>query len=257
MSGAGRTDDGHGRAGRVLSGLAVAVGCVLFLGGFVWGALLYQPYTVPTDSMTPTIGRGDRILAERVDGGAVRRGDIVVFKDKVWGDVPMVKRVVGVGGDTVECCDARGRLKINGKPVEEPYLRSQGPASPMAFSAVVPQGQLFLIGDHRVTSVDSRSHLADASHGSVPRTAVKGRVDATAWPVAGWGMMDRPESFAALPGGTSRPGPLPLVLAAVVAGAVLILGGAAYGPIARLLTPRRAAGTQGEESGKGMAARVR
>ncbi|MFF7727580.1 signal peptidase I [Streptomyces sp. NPDC008001] len=239
MSGAGRTDDGHGRAGRVLSGLAVAVGCVLFLGGFVWGALLYQPYTVPTDSMAPTIGSGDRVLAERVGGSDVRRGDIVVFKDKVWGDSPMVKRVVGTGGDTVACCDGQGRLTVDGKPIEEPYLQDKGPASPTRFSVTVPEGQLFLLGDHRSDSVDSRGHLSDASHGAVPRAAVKARVDATAWPVGGWGMMDRPESFAALPGGTSQPGPLPLVLAAVVAGAVLILGGAAYGPVVRIVTPRR------------------
>lgn len=222
----------------MLSGLAVAVGCVLFLGGFAWGALLYQPYTVPTDSMAPTIGRGDRVLAERIGGDDVRRGDIVVFKDKVWGDSPMVKRVVGTGGDTVACCDSRGRLMVDGKPVEEPYLQDKGTASFSRFSVTVPEGQLFLLGDHRSDSVDSRGHLSDASHGTVPRGAVRARVDATAWPVAGWGMMDRPESFAALPGGTSQPGPLPLVLAAVIAGAVLILGGAAYGPVVRLVTPR-------------------
>ncbi|GAA0362173.1 signal peptidase I [Streptomyces blastmyceticus] len=251
MSGAGRGEDGHGRAGRVLSGLAVAVGCVLFLGGFVWGALLYQPYTVPTDSMEPTVMRGDRVLAERIDGSEVRRGDVVVFKDKVWGDVPMLKRVVGVGGDKVECCDRQGRMTINGKPVDEPYLAAGSPASITAFSATVPDGQLFLIGDHRTTSLDSRSHLADASHGAVPRSAVKGRVDAIAWPMGSWGMMDRPRTFASLPGGTSHPGPLPLVLASVVAGAVLVLGGAAYGPMARRLTPRRGAGRDGGSGGRG------
>ncbi|MCZ9346523.1 S26 family signal peptidase, partial [Streptomyces sp. TRM76130] len=61
-----------------MSGVAVALGMVLFLGGFVWGAVVYRPYTVPTDSMAPTIGAGDRILAERVDGTDVRRGDVVV-----------------------------------------------------------------------------------------------------------------------------------------------------------------------------------
>ncbi|MFF4527633.1 signal peptidase I [Streptomyces sp. NPDC001407] len=251
MSAAGRDDDGHGRAGRVLSGLAVAVGCLLFLGGFVWGALLYQPYTVPTDSMEPTVARGDRVLAERIDGSEVRRGDVVVFKDKIWGNVPMLKRVVGVGGDKIECCDRQGRMTVDGKPVDETYLPPGSPASLMPFSATVPEGQLFLIGDHRMTSVDSRSHLSDATHGAVPASAVKGRVDAIAWPVGGWGMMDRPQAFAALPGGTSRPGPLPLVLAAVIAGAVLILGGAAYGPLARRLTPRGGAGRKGGSGGPG------
>ena len=85
MSGTGRTEDGRGRLGNALSGLAVAVGCVLFLGGFVWGAVVYQPYTVPTDSMTPTVKAGDRVLAERIDGDEVRRGDIVVFQRRACG----------------------------------------------------------------------------------------------------------------------------------------------------------------------------
>ncbi|MEU4210649.1 signal peptidase I [Streptomyces sp. NPDC026206] len=238
MSRAERDDDGHGRAGRVLSGLAVAVGCVLFMGGFGWAALLYRPYTVPTDSMAPTIGRDDHILAQRIPGGEVRRGDVVVFVDKVWGDVPMVKRVVGVDGDKIECCDRQGRLTVNGVPVEEPYLQDSGPASPNDFSATVPQDRLFLLGDHRTDSVDSRTHMADGGQGTVPRDAVQARVDAKAWPLSGWGMIDRPAAFAALPGGTSSPGPLRLIVTCVVAGAVLILGGAAYGPLARRLTGR-------------------
>ncbi|WP_190130382.1 signal peptidase I [Streptomyces mashuensis] len=242
-----RDDDGHGRAGRVLSGLAVAVGCVLFLGGFAWAALLYQPYAVPTDSMEPTIARGDRILAQRVDGDEVRRGDVVVFRDKLWGDVPTVKRVIGVGGDTVVCCDRQGLLTVNGKPVEEPYLHSTGPASPTPFSATVPKDRLFLLGDHRADSLDSRTHLTDAGQGSVPRGAVRARVDATAWPASGWGMIERPASFAALPGGTSRPGPLPLLVGCVCAGAVLILGGAAYGPLSR----RPARSREKQEKGGG------
>ncbi|MFE7294595.1 signal peptidase I [Streptomyces sp. NPDC057579] len=229
-----RMTDGRGRTtGSVLSGLAVAVGCVLFLGGFVWGALLYRPYTVPTDSMSPTIAAGARVMAEKVSGSEIRRGDIVVFKDATWGDLPMVKRVVGVGGDTVACCTKKGLLTVNGIPIEEPYLHSEGPASPIGFKAAVPTGQLFLLGDHRNDSLDSRVHLTDGDHGSVPRSAVAARVDARAWPLDGVGMLQRPASFAALPGGTSQPGPLQPLVLAVVAGAVLILGGAAYGPIAR------------------------
>ncbi|MER7112268.1 signal peptidase I [Streptomyces sp. NPDC000229] len=228
------TDDGRGRLGSVLSGLAVAVGCVLFLGGFVWGAIEYQPYAVPTDSMSPTVDAGDRVLAQRIDGAEVRRGDVVVFKDSAWGDLPMVKRVVGVGGDKVACCDGAGRLTLNGTAVEEPYLRSEGPASTAEFSAAVPEGQLFLLGDERGSSQDSRVHLQDPGHGSVPRVSVSARVDAVAWPPAA--MVDRPRSFAALPGGVSRPGPVKLVAGSVAAGAVLILGGAAYGPIAGRLS---------------------
>ncbi|WP_030267168.1 signal peptidase I [Streptomyces violens] len=229
----GRTSGGHGRtAGSVLSGLAVAVGCVLFLGGFIWGAVLYRPYTVPTDSMAPTIAAGARVLAQHVDGSEVRRGDVVVFRDSVWGDMPMVKRVVGVGGDKVACCNADGKLTVNGKPIEEPYLQGNGPASPVGFKAEVPKGQLFLLGDHRSDSMDSRVHLTDRDHGAVPRDAVDARVDATAWPVASFGTLQRPTAFASLPGGTSQPGPVRPIVVAIVAGAVLILGGAAYGPIA-------------------------
>ncbi|MEU5212113.1 signal peptidase I [Streptomyces sp. NPDC020742] len=236
-----RRTEGRGRTtGSVLSGLAVALGCVLFLGGFIWAALIYRPYTVPTDSMSPTIAAGARVIAEKVGGAEVRRGDIVVFKDSVWGSVPMVKRVVGVGGDKVTCCTKQGRLTVNGTPVEEPYLQGSGPASPIGFKAKVPTGQLFLLGDHRSDSLDSRVHLTDGDHGSVPRSAVQARVDARAWPLGSAGMMQRPSAFAAFPGGTSRPGPLQPITLAVLAGAVLILGGAAHGPIARRRARSRA-----------------
>lgn len=236
MSGTVRTSDGHSRLGNTLSGLAVAVGCVLFLGGFAWGAVEYKPYTVPTDSMTPTVKVGDRVLAQRIDSDAVRRGDVVIFKDPAWGDMPMVKRVVGLGGDKVACCDARGRLTVNGKAIAEPYLQdnplTKGRASGTDFTAKVPDGQLFVLGDERTNSMDSRVHLQDADHGAVPLSTVSARVDAIAWPLGG-GVMERPKAFAALPGGVSQPGPLRLVVGAVLLGVVLILGGAAYGPLAR------------------------
>ncbi|MEU0404336.1 signal peptidase I [Streptomyces sp. NPDC006197] len=245
MSGTIRTKGGRGRLGSVLSGLAVAVGCVLFLGGFVWGAVLYQPYTVPTDSMTPTLDVGSKILAQRIDGDEVRRGDVVVFTDPLWGSSPMVKRVAAVGGDTVACCDRDGRLTVNGEPVDEPYLRP-GPggrtvASGQEFSVTVPRGNLFLLGDDRHTSLDSRTHMEEAGQGSVPRSTVVGRVDAVVWPAKG--LLEPPTGFAALPGGTSRPGPFKALLTAVTAGTALILVGAAYGPVARRLT-RRSDGTR-------------
>ncbi|MEW9513135.1 signal peptidase I [Streptomyces bacillaris] len=247
MSGTKRDGGGRGRTGAMVSGLAVAVGCVLFLGGFLWAAVVYKPYAVPTDSMSPTVNAGDRVLAERISGADVRRGDVVVFTDRVWGDTPMVKRVVGVGGDTVACCDEKGRLTVGGTPVDEPYLDRgrtadgrPAPASPQDFSAEVPEGQIFLLGDERSTSLDSRVHLDDPGQGSVPLSAVQARVDAVAWPMNG--MIGRPDSFAALPGGISADGPLPLQLGVVVVGMVLILGGAAYGPVAARSARRRAAG---------------
>ncbi|MET9887726.1 signal peptidase I [Streptomyces sp. NPDC006430] len=235
--------DGRGGLGHVLSGVAVAVGFLLFLGGFAWGALVYQPYTVPTDSMVPTVKPGDRVLAQRIDGGAVRRGDVVVFTDALWSDSPMVKRVVGIGGDTVKCCGEGGRLTVNGKELDEPYIEHSKPeaaagsgpgaASDTPFEVTVPEGNLFLLGDRRSASLDSRAHLQEAGQGTVARSAVHARVDALAWP--SMTMLERPATYAALPGGTSRPGPLRLQLAAVVAGAALVVLGAAYGPVVRVL----------------------
>lgn len=225
-----RTDEGRGRLGSVLSGLAVALGCVLFLGGFAWGAVVYRPYTVPTDSMAPGITAGNRVLAERVEGADVRRGDVVVFRERSWGDMPMLKRVVAVGGDTVACC-TDGKLTVNGERIEEPYLPegkdAQGAPVP---EITVPEGRLFLLGDERSGSLDSTAHLTEAGHGTVPRASVDARVDAVVWPADG--MLTRPTGFEAL-GPLSAPGPLRPITAAVVAGAVLVLGGAAYGPIAR------------------------
>ncbi|WP_320781183.1 signal peptidase I [Streptomyces sp. CRN 30] len=225
------------RTGQRLSGLAVALGLVLFLGGFVWGAVVYRPYTVPTDSMTPTIGAGDRILAQRVDGAEVRRGDVVVFKDATWADAPMVKRVVAVGGDKVSCCED-GKLTVNGKEIDEPYLPAGKAAESSGFANVtVPEGRLFLLGDERRTSLDSTAHLTDAAGGTVARSAVDARVDSVVWPMDG--MLPRPTGFADL-GALSSPGPLRTILWAVAVGVVLILAGAAYGPVAKRAARTRA-----------------
>ncbi|MCB5182386.1 signal peptidase I [Streptomyces antimicrobicus] len=244
-----RHKDGRGGAGHVLSGIAVAIGFVLFLGGFVWGALVYQPFTVPTDSMVPTVRPGDRVLAQRIDGAEVRRGDVVIFTDVVWSNAPMVKRVVAVGGDTVRCCGRGGRLTVNGKELDEPYLDTgpSGAASDTPFEVTVPEGNLFLLGDRRAASLDSRAHLQDAGQGTVPRGAVTGRVDALAWPSPR--MLERPgATYAVLGEQVSRPGPLKLQLAAVAVGAGLVLAGCAYGPLARLARRRPPAGA-GAEAG--------
>ncbi|ARQ68242.1 signal peptidase I [Streptomyces marincola] len=235
-----------GRAGRVLSGLAVGIGCVLLLGGFVLAAVLYQPYTVPTGSMAPSVASGDRVLAERIDGGDVRRGDIVVFRDAAWGESLMLKRVVGVGGDTVACCAEDGLLTVNGTPVEEPYLDEEYAAAPVRFEAAVPEGELFLLGDDRTDSLDSRSLLGEAGAGTVPRDAVSGRVEATVWPPDRFGLLAEPEGFGDLPGGASGSGPLRPIFWATTSGAVLIVVGAVLGRSARrragTAPPRRADG---------------
>jgi signal peptidase I len=224
-----------GRTGQRLSGLAVALGLVLFLGGFAWGAVLYRPYTVPTGSMTPTIDAGDRVLAQRVDGDEIRRGDVVVFTDTSWvTGASVVKRVVAVGGDTVSCC-TDGKLTVNGKKIDETYLKG-GPVEDKSIPTVkVPKDRLFLLGDERQGSLDSSAHLTDAAQGTVARSAVTARVDAVVWP---WkGMLERPTGFEPL-GALSSPGPLRAIFIVILAGAVLVLGGGAYGPVAKLFGGR-------------------
>ncbi|MEU1401207.1 signal peptidase I [Streptomyces sp. NPDC005728] len=232
-AGTGTAQAGGSRIGHRLSGLAMALGLVLFLGGFVWGALIYRPYTVPTSSMSPTIGIGDRVMAQRVDGTEVRRGDVVVFRDKSWvTNANVVKRVVAVGGDTVSCC-TNGKLTVNGKQIDEPYLPAGSLAEIQNFPTVtVPKGRLFLLGDERQGSLDSTAHLTDAAKGTVAGDAVSARVDAVVWPMKG--MLKRPTGFETL-GALSQPGPLRTIELMIVAGAVLVLGGGAYGPIAKRL----------------------
>ncbi|KUJ39972.1 Signal peptidase I [Streptomyces sp. MBT84] len=238
MSRTGRTEEGRGRLGRTLSGLAVALGCVLFLGGFVWGAFVYRPYTVPTDSMTPTIKAGDRVLAQRVDSADITRGDVVVFKQKSWGNMPIVKRVVAVGGDTIACC-TEGRLTVNGKRIQESYLGKGQPAELKTIPTItVPKGRLFLLGDERSGSLDSTAHLTEAFSGTVPRSAVDARVDSVVWPMNG--MLERPTGFETL-GPISSPGPLRPIFGVIVAGAVLVMAGAALGAIADRAGRRRTA----------------
>ncbi|WBO63587.1 signal peptidase I [Streptomyces camelliae] len=242
MSGQSRQGIGHR-----LSGVAVALGLVLFLGGFAWAAVSYRPYTVPTSSMTPTIDAGDRVLAEKVDGSQVKRGDVVVFEDKSWvSNAKVVKRVVAVGGDTVSCC-TNGKLTVNGKQIDEPYLPKGSLAEIQNFPTVtVPEGRLFLLGDERQGSLDSTAHLADAARGTVSRDAVSARVDAVVWP---WkGMLGRPTGFEAL-GALSQPGPLPTIELLIVAGTVLVLGGGAYGPIAKRMGGSRARAARPEAAG--------
>ncbi|MGW4435311.1 signal peptidase I [Streptomyces sp. NPDC004596] len=232
-AGTGTARAGGGRLGERLSGVAMALGLVLFLGGFAWGALVYRPYTVPTSSMAPTIDAGDRVLAQRVDGSEVRRGDVVVFRDKSWvSNANVVKRVVAVGGDTVSCC-TDGKLTVNGKQIDEPYLPAGSPAESTNFPSItVPKGRLFLLGDERQGSLDSTAHLTDAAQGTVARGAVSARVDSVVWPMNG--TLARPTGFEAL-GALSQPGPIRIIELMIVVGAVLVLGGGAFGSIAKRL----------------------
>ncbi|MEZ0068611.1 signal peptidase I [Streptacidiphilus sp. MAP12-20] len=241
-------------AGGVLQALGIGIGLLAMVGGFVLLAVQYRPYTVPTGSMEPTVKSGETVLAEQVSGSAIGRGDIVVFKDADWGNSAMVKRVVGVGGDVVKCCDAQGRVTVNGVPLSESYLDTSprspgsggsagaalgaGPAT-QQFSTTVPAGRLWLMGDSRAVSEDSRVHI-DQLGGSVPASAVIGRVEGVAWPLGAARTIDRTSVFDALPGARATDhGPLGLATLATLGGAALVLITAAAGTVAGMAGRKR------------------
>ncbi|MGW2254365.1 signal peptidase I [Kitasatospora sp. NPDC001660] len=221
------------RAAAVVQGVLIGLGLVLLIGGFAVIAVGYRPYNIPSASMSPTLQIGDTVLARKVDGGSVGRGDVVVFKDQAWGGELMVKRVVAVGGDTVATTADGRRLTVNGTPVDEPYLAAQGPQG-AAFSVTVPQGRLFLLGDNRLVSLDSRTHLG-VDGGTVPADAVEARVEATVMPFGRMGEFARTGAFDGIAGPRAAgPGPLIPAAAATVVGAALIVVTSAVGGVAGL-----------------------
>jgi signal peptidase I len=161
------------------------------------------PFSIPSRSMERTLQVGDRILVDRVSYHlhAVRRGDVVVFDGTDTfgrigtgtGETDYVKRVIGLPGDRVTCCDDRGRITVNGAALDErSYLNPGDVPSDLQFDVRVPPGRLWLMGDHRSDSLDSRSHLGDPGGGTVPVDDVVGRVVFVVWP------LDR---IGGLPGG--------------------------------------------------------
>ncbi|KJK58825.1 hypothetical protein UK12_08175 [Saccharothrix sp. ST-888] len=219
--------------GSLLHGLVIGLGFAAMAGGFVVLALNYRPYKVPTDSMSPTVQSGDTVLARTVKGGAVGRGDIVVFRDSQWGGLTMVKRVVAVGGDTVACCDSKQHLLVNGKPVDEPYVAL--PMMPGAdFRTTVPAGRLFLLGDYRANSLDSRAHL-DVASGTVPASDVTARVEATVWPYGRFGVTKRTVAFDGLGAPLeAEPGPVAPAMYAMAGGAGVVVLASALGGVVSL-----------------------
>lgn len=187
-----------------------------------------QAFYIPSPSMEPQFIKNDRILVEKMSywgGGTPQRGDIVVFKDpggwlsadesntatnpftkalELVGLYPsgghLVKRVIGVGGDRVKCCDAEGRITVNGTPLNESsYLPEGARPSEIKFDVRVPEGHLWVMGDNRQNSYDSRGHLGDPGGGFVPDDLVVGKVWALIWP---WGRAERihrPATFADVP----------------------------------------------------------
>ncbi|WP_371790604.1 signal peptidase I [Streptomyces sp. NBC_01471] len=222
--------------------IVVAVVIALVLKTF-----LVQAFVIPSGSMEETIRIGDRVLVDKLTpwfGSKPQRGDVVVFKDPGhWlppeenqtrsspflvkqlkagltfiGLLPsdneqdLIKRVIGVGGDTVKCCDKKGRVTVNGVPLNEPYLHPGNPPSQLKFEVKVPVGRLFVMGDHRSNSADSRFHLDEPYQGTVPVSGVVGRAVVIAWPLGHWSRLKEPATFASVasaapgPSGSDQPG---------------------------------------------------
>jgi signal peptidase I len=199
-----------------------AVVCAVFL---LLSHFVMQPFLIPSGSMEPTLRVGDRVLVNKLAyrfGSAPQRGDVVVFdgtgsfreatsQNPVTGalhgaaaalgmaepsDTDYIKRVVGVGGDHVVCCDRRGMLEVNGQPVDETYLYPGNPPSKVPFDIVVPDGALWVMGDHRSRSSDSRDHLGEPGGGTVPVDKVIGRAGWIGWPFGRWSALTRTGAFA-------------------------------------------------------------
>ncbi|MDR7083993.1 signal peptidase I [Arthrobacter ginsengisoli] len=189
-------------------------------------------YYIPSASMEPLFREGDRILVSRTDfrAGPVGRGDIVVFDGRGsfaplnsgqgpvldflggvghWiglsgGENTFIKRIIGLPGDHVICCDGAGKLTVNGQQLAEPYLYPGDSTSEQKFSVIVPPGRLWLMGDHRSLSADSRSLLGAPGGGMVPRDRVIGRPVRIIWPLDRFTAVARPAEAATT---TAKNGP--------------------------------------------------
>jgi signal peptidase I len=204
----------------LLLGLALVLAILL-------KAFVVQAFYIPSASMNDTLVRNDRILVQKLSywgGGGPHRGDIVVFADPGgWlsaqesqppanvvargleriGLYPtgghLVKRVIGVGGDEVRCCDSEGRMTVNGVPLNErSYLKPGEKPSTIPFDVEVQPGYVWVQGDNRSNSADSRVHLGDPGGGQVPVDDVVGKVFAVVWPLGHATVLRTPATFASV-----------------------------------------------------------
>ncbi|MBM0238486.1 signal peptidase I [Micromonospora sp. ATA32] len=221
---------------------------------------LLQAFFIPSGSMEDTLLVGDRVLVNKVvyDVRDPLRGEVVVFRgtdnwlpqvdqappagfagklgrtvgDLVGvsrpGEKDFIKRVIGVPGDRVKCCDAQGRVTVNGVPLDESYVIRDSPLdvppnprecrSRRFDEVVVPPGQLWVMGDHRLVSQDARCQ------GPVPIDNVIGRAFMIVWPSSRWASLPIPETFKNLPrpAAASAGGPAPVEPATVGGVAVVV-----------------------------------
>ncbi|MFR9795811.1 signal peptidase I [Streptomyces sp. MS06] len=170
-----------------------------------------QPFQIPSGSMRPGLRIGDRVLVNKVAyrfGAGPQRGDVIVFDGAgYFGAGDYVKRVVGVGGDHVVCCDEKGRIRVNGRAVDESAFLYPGDVpSEVPFDVAVPDGTLFVLGDHRGVSSDSRDHLGSPGGGMIPVGRVIGRADWIVWPPGHAARLHRPAAYARVPAVQAAPG---------------------------------------------------
>lgn len=234
--------------------LPLLIGIALILALLI-KTFLVQAFSIPSDSMQNTLQRGDRVLVDKLTpwfGSEPERGEVVVFHDPGgWLDgeptpdpnavqkflsfiglMPsseekdLIKRTIAVAGDTVECKKG-GPVKVNGKALDEPYIYpGDTPCDDQPFGPFkVPKDRIWVMGDHRQNSRDSRYHMEDANSGFVPVDKVVGRAVVVAWPINRWATLPVPSTFdqpginsAAAVAGSAAPmalglaGALPLVL---------------------------------------------
>lgn len=202
------------------------------LVSFLIKTFLIRSFYIPTESMESTLARDDRIIVSQLTPAIfdINRGDVVVFVDPggwlsletgVSEDDPLsrvfsamslliglsghndnehlVKRVMGLPGDVIECCDELGALSINGVPLSEPYLKLPGGVNKVSsndFTVEVPAGSLWMMGDNRYNSADSRRNIDKPGGGFVPVDNVVGRAIVISWPSERWQWLGNyPETF--------------------------------------------------------------
>ena len=201
------------KKGSLLRELPILVVVALVVSLFI-KTFVVQFFYIPSGSMENTLQIKDRVAVNKVPfiSRSINRGDVVVFRDPDnWlpeivdydtnkyiskaksalvavGVLPnptkqyLVKRVIGVEGDHIVCCTKAGNLTINDVEVTEPYIYAGNKPSEMKFDVTVPKGKLWVMGDHRGASADSRYHQEDINKGFVPISRVTGRVVAVIWP---------------------------------------------------------------------------